>query len=52
MEHLESQLPAADLQLEDALLDRIDEIAPPGVNLNPADGGYANPALEPGARRR
>ena len=52
MEHLESQLPAADLQLEDALLDRIDEIAPPGVNLNSADGGYANPALEPGARRR
>jgi aryl-alcohol dehydrogenase-like predicted oxidoreductase len=52
MEHLESQLPGADLTLDDELLDRIDEIVPPGVNLNPADSGYANPALEPGARRR
>jgi aryl-alcohol dehydrogenase-like predicted oxidoreductase len=52
MEHLESQLGAADLELDDALLDRIDAIVPPGVNLNPADSGYANPALEPGARRR
>jgi aryl-alcohol dehydrogenase-like predicted oxidoreductase len=52
LEHLESQLPAADLELDDELLDRIDEIVPPGVNLNYADSGYANPALEPGARRR
>jgi aryl-alcohol dehydrogenase-like predicted oxidoreductase len=52
LEHLESQLPAADLVLDDELLDRIDAIVPPGVNLNPADSGYANPALEPGARRR
>jgi aryl-alcohol dehydrogenase-like predicted oxidoreductase len=52
MEHLESQLGAADLELDDALLDRIDEIVPPGVNYNHADGGYANPALEPRARRR
>ena len=52
MEHLESQLPAADLELDDELLDRIDAIVPPGVNLNPADGGYSNPALEPSARRR
>jgi aryl-alcohol dehydrogenase-like predicted oxidoreductase len=52
MEHLESQLAAADVVLDDALLDRIDEIVPPGVNLNPADGGWQNPALEPGARRR
>ena len=52
MEHLESQLPAADIVLDRALLDRIDEIVPPGANLNPADGGWANPALEPAARRR
>ena len=52
MEHLESQLPAADLVLEDALLDRIDEIVPPGANVNPADNGWPNPALEPAARRR
>ena len=52
MEQLESQLPAADLVLDDALLDRIDEIVPPGTNINPADGGWANPDLQPGARRR
>jgi aryl-alcohol dehydrogenase-like predicted oxidoreductase len=52
MEHLESQLAAADVVLDDAVLDRIDAIVPPGVNLNPADGGWANPALEAAARRR
>jgi len=35
-----------------SLLERIDEIVPPGTNLNDADGGWANPALEPAARRR
>jgi hypothetical protein len=49
--HLESHLPAADVILDQALLDRIDEIVPPGTNINPADGGWANPALEPAARR-
>ena len=52
MEQLESQLPAADVVLDPALLDRIDEIVPPGINLTPADGGWANPALQPAARRR
>src|SRR5438270_9477350 len=52
MEQLESQIGAADVQLSDAVLDRIDEIVPPGVNLNPADGGWQNPALAPTARRR
>jgi aryl-alcohol dehydrogenase-like predicted oxidoreductase len=52
MEHLESQLTAADLQLSDELLDRIDEIVPPGVNVNPADAGWDNPALAKEARRR
>jgi aryl-alcohol dehydrogenase-like predicted oxidoreductase len=52
MEHLESQLGAADVELSDDVLDRIDEIVPPGTNLNPADGGWVNPALEPAARRR
>src|SRR3954466_4175999 len=47
MEHLESQLPAADVVLDAELLDRIDEIVPPGTNLNDADGGWQNPALEP-----
>jgi aryl-alcohol dehydrogenase-like predicted oxidoreductase len=52
MEHLESQLPAADATLSDEMLDRIDELAPPGGNLNPVDGGWANPDLQPSARRR
>jgi aryl-alcohol dehydrogenase-like predicted oxidoreductase len=39
MEQLESQLPAAD-------------VVPPGTNLNPADAGWTNPALQPAARRR
>ncbi len=52
MEHLESQLTAADIELSEDVLDRIDEIAPPGVNLNPSDGGWPNPALERSARRR
>jgi len=52
MEHLESQLSATDVQLSDDVLDRIDEIVPPGVNLNPTDGGWQNPALAREARRR
>jgi aryl-alcohol dehydrogenase-like predicted oxidoreductase len=52
MEQLESQLGAVDVQLDDALLDRIDEIVAPGTNLNPADSGWTNPDLEPTARRR
>jgi hypothetical protein len=52
MEQLESQLSAADVELTDDVLDEIDEIVPPGINGNPADGGWQNPALEPSARRR
>jgi hypothetical protein len=52
MEQLESQLGAADVQLSDDVLDRIDEIVPPGMNVNFADAGWSNPALEPEARRR
>ncbi len=52
MDHLESQLSAAEVTLSDDVLDRIDEIVPPGINVNPTDGGWQNPALEPAARRR
>ena len=52
MEQLESQLGAVDVELSDEVLDRIDTIVPPGTNVNPADTGWANPALEPAARRR
>src|SRR3954464_8589782 len=52
MDHLESQLTAADVTLSDDVLDRIDEIVPPGTTVNPVDLGWSNPALEPAARRR
>lgn len=44
MGHLESQLAAADVVLTDDVLDRIDEIVPPGVTLNPADNGWVSPS--------
>ena len=52
MEQLESQLTAAEVTLSDELLDKIDEIVPPGTNVNPNEIGWQNPALEPAARRR
>jgi aryl-alcohol dehydrogenase-like predicted oxidoreductase len=51
-EHLETQLGALDVVLSDDVLDRIDEIVPPGVNLNPADVGYVPPAVASAWRRR
>jgi len=52
MEQLESQLGAADVQLDSALLDRIDEVVAPGTTLNPTDAGWSNPALAATALRR
>jgi aryl-alcohol dehydrogenase-like predicted oxidoreductase len=52
MEQLESQLPGGDVRLDPAVLDRIDEIVKPGVNLNPADTSYGEQALVPALRRR
>jgi aryl-alcohol dehydrogenase-like predicted oxidoreductase len=52
MDHLEGQLKALDVQLSDDVLDRIDEIVPPGTNANQGDTGWQNPALRPEARRR
>jgi aryl-alcohol dehydrogenase-like predicted oxidoreductase len=53
MDHLESQLGAADARLSDDVLDRIDEIVPPGTNVNPADTGWDPPWLDdPRPRRR
>jgi aryl-alcohol dehydrogenase-like predicted oxidoreductase len=52
MDQLEGQLGAADVELSGELLDRIDEIVPPGTNVNPNDVGWQNPALRPQALRR
>jgi aryl-alcohol dehydrogenase-like predicted oxidoreductase len=53
MEHLEGQLAGADVKLSADVLDRIDEIVPPGTTLNPSDAGYRPPPLDdPRLRRR
>ena len=52
MEQLDNQLPAADVVLDPAILDRVDEIIEPGVNLNPADTSYGEQVLQPALRRR
>jgi aryl-alcohol dehydrogenase-like predicted oxidoreductase len=51
MEQLESQLSAPEVKLETAVLDRIDEIVPPGTNVNAVDGGWA-PSILTNARKR
>jgi aryl-alcohol dehydrogenase-like predicted oxidoreductase len=52
IEHLESQLAAADVVLSGEVLDRIDAINPPGATINHLDNGWTQPALQPTARRR
>jgi aryl-alcohol dehydrogenase-like predicted oxidoreductase len=53
MEQLEGLLGADEVQLADEVLDAIDEIMPPGRNLNDADAGWRPPHLdEPRSRRR
>ena len=53
MSHLKGLLKGASLTLDDATLDRIDEIVPPGVNLYHPDGAWRPPALaDPALRRR
>jgi aryl-alcohol dehydrogenase-like predicted oxidoreductase len=52
MEHLESQLGAADVALSEDVLDRIDEIVPPGRNLSDIDAGYVAPEVRHAHLRR
>ncbi|MER7005887.1 aldo/keto reductase [Dactylosporangium sp. NPDC000555] len=52
LDHLTSQLGAVDVTLTDDVLDRIDEIVPPGVTINPADAGYEPASLTDPAQRR
>jgi aryl-alcohol dehydrogenase-like predicted oxidoreductase len=52
MEQLETQLAAPDIHLDSAVLDRIDEIVPPGRNLDPSDAGWTPPSIADRAARR
>jgi len=52
IEQLESQLPALERTLSADVLDRIDEIVPPGLNVNPNDTGWDRPWLTDSSQRR
>jgi aryl-alcohol dehydrogenase-like predicted oxidoreductase len=52
MDQLESQLSIPDIRLDTAVLDRIDELVPPGTNVNRDDAGYVPPVLTDAQRRR
>ena len=52
MEQLTDLLAGADAQLDAEVLDRIDDLVPPGTNVNNADAGYTPPSLSRWARRR
>jgi aryl-alcohol dehydrogenase-like predicted oxidoreductase len=52
LEHLESQLKAADVTLSDETLDLIDDIVPPGTTINPQDDGWTAPSIEHASLRR
>ena len=54
MEHLEGYLAADGVELSSEVLDRIDEIVPPGATVDVEDNRwrYGTASLEPAARRR
>jgi aryl-alcohol dehydrogenase-like predicted oxidoreductase len=52
MEQLESQLGAPEVRLDAEVLDRIDEIVPPGTNVNRDDAGWQPPSLVDARLRR
>ena len=53
LDHLKSQIGAAEVTLSVDILDKIDEIVPPGSTISRADQGYQPPSLtDPFLRRR
>ncbi len=53
MEHLDDLLAGVEVRLTDDILDRIDQIVPPGTDVGARDGAaYVPPALEHAALRR
>jgi len=52
MEQLDDLLAGVDVTLDDEVLDRIDEIAPPGTDAGPNDVAYTPPAISSVSLRR
>jgi len=52
MEQLEGLLGAAEVRLDDDVLDRIDELVPPGTSIDATDVGWVPPAVASSWRRR
>jgi aryl-alcohol dehydrogenase-like predicted oxidoreductase len=52
MEQLDDLLAGRDVVLDSDILDRIDELVPPGTNVAPGDAGWTPPALDVRSRRR
>jgi aryl-alcohol dehydrogenase (NADP+) len=53
MDHLDALLTGLDVTLTDDILDRIDEIVPPGTDIGTLGQAYQPPALvKPDLRRR
>jgi aryl-alcohol dehydrogenase-like predicted oxidoreductase len=52
MEQLDDLLAGADVTLDDEILNRIDEIAPPGTDAGPNDVAYTPPAVSNASLRR
>ncbi len=52
VDQLDQLVGAAEVSLGDDLLDAVDEVVAPGVDVNPADSGWVPPSLEASARRR
>ena len=53
MTHLDDLLAGMNVRLSDDILDRIDEIVPPGTDIGTLDQAYVPPAIElPDLRRR
>jgi len=52
VEQLRDVLAGADVRLSGDVLDEIDGIVAPGLNINPNDAGWSPPELQDAARRR
>jgi hypothetical protein len=52
IDHLEDLLAGADVELDDATLDRIDAVVAPGTDLVTGETGWMPPSIEDATRRR